>query len=218
MKSILVIGLGRFGSSLAYKLAELKNEVVIADSNAALVEEMAPDFVDAHIGDCTNPAVLNTIGVNNFDICVVCVGENFQSSLEITSNLKDLGAQRIVSKANKDIQAKFLLKIGADEVIYPEKQMAEKTAIRFSTSKNILDFIALTPNYAIYEIPVFGAWVGRSIAAINIRRKHNINVLAIKNGDQIVPVPNADYIFADSDVLVVFGRSADVIKLTQKKW
>lgn len=218
MKSILVIGLGRFGSSLAYKLAELKNEVVIADSNAALVEEMAPDFVDAHIGDCTNPAVLNTIGVNNFDICVVCVGENFQSSLEITSNLKDLGAQRIVSKANKDIQAKFLLKIGADEVIYPEKQMAEKTAIRFSTSKNILDFIALTPNYAIYEIPVFGAWVGRSIAEINIRRKHNINVLAIKNGDQIVPVPNADYIFADSDVLVVFGRSADVIKLTQKKW
>ncbi len=218
MKSILVIGMGRFGSNLAYKLLELKNEVVIVDSNAALVEEMASDFVDAHIGDCTSLAMLSTIGVNNFDVCFVCVGENFQSSLEITSNLKDLGAKRIVSKANKDIQAKFLLKIGADEVVYPEKQMAEKTAIRFSTSKNILDFIALTPDYAIYEIPVNGSWVGRSIAQVDIRRKYNINVLAIKNDNHIIPVPNADYVFSNNDILVVFGKSADVIKLTQKNW
>lgn len=217
MKSILVIGMGRFGSNLAYKLLELKNEVVIVDSRADLIEEMASDFIDAHIGDCTSLSMLSAIGVNNFDICFVCVGENFQSSLEITSNLKDLGAKRIVSKANKDIQAKFLLKIGADEVVYPEKQMAEKTAVRFSTSKNILDFIALTPDYAIYEIPVFSTWVGRSIAEIDIRRKFNINVLAIKNEDQIIPVPNAEYVFSDADILVVFGKSNDVIRLTQKK-
>lgn len=216
MKSTLVIGLGRFGSNLAYKLLELKNEVVIVDSNAALVEEMAPDFVDAHIGDCTNMAILNTIGVNHFDVCFVCVGENFQSSLEITSNLKDLGAKRIVAKANKEIQAKFLLKIGADEVVYPEKQMAEKIAIRFSTSKNILDFIELTPDYAIYEIPVIPSWIDRSIAEIDIRRKYNINVLAIKNNNHIIPVPNADYTFSSDDIVVVFGKSADVIKLTKK--
>lgn len=218
MKSVLVIGMGRFGSNLAYKLLELKNEVVIVDSNAALIDEMASDFVDAHIGDCTNLSTLSSIGVNNFDVCFVCVGENFQSSLEITSNLKDLGAKQIVSKANKDIQAKFLYKIGADEVVYPEKHMAEKTAIRFSTSKNILDFIALTPDYAIYEIPVISVWIGRSIAEMDIRRKHNINVLAIKNGEQIIPVPSADYVFSDTDIVVVFGKSADVIKLTQKKW
>ncbi len=216
MKSFLVIGMGRFGSYLAYKLAELKNEVVIADRNAATVERMAPDFTDAHIADCTDPVILKSMGVDRYDACVVCVGENFQSSLEITYNLKELGAKYIVSKSNKDNQAKFLRKIGADEVVYPEKEMAEKVAVRFSSGRNILDFIPLTSDYAVFEIPVPPVWVGCTVAEVNVRRKYNLNVLAVKNSGKINPSPCAETVFDDGDVLIIFGAENDVMKLPRK--
>ena len=126
MKSILIIGLGRFGTHLCQDLAKLDNEIMIVDKDEASLEDLLPLVVSAKIGDCTNEKVLKSLGVGNFDYCFVCIGENFQSSLEITSLLKDLGAKYVVSKANRDIHAKFLLRNGADEVIYPDRDIAEK--------------------------------------------------------------------------------------------
>lgn len=215
MKSVLVIGMGRFGRHLASKMLELKNYVMIADSNEDVVEELSPMFTDAHIGDCTNEAVLRSFGINNFDICFVAIGDSFQASLETTSLLKELGAKYVVSRAKTDIQAKFLLRNGADEVIYPERDMAEKLAIRH-TAKNIFDFIELTPEFAIFEIPSLPEWEGKSIVSLNIRRKFSINIVAVKSGGQLRPLPGPDYVFAAGDHMIVVGRPSDVFKLTER--
>lgn len=215
MKSILVIGMGRFGKHLARKMTELNNEVMIVDIDESIIEELAQDFTDAHIGDCTNESVIKSLGVRNFDICFVAIGSNFQSSLEITSLLKELGAKYVVSKASRDIQAKFLLKNGADEVVYLEREMAEKLAIRFS-ARSVFEFIELTHEYAIFEIPSSDSWLGKSIASIDIRRKHHITILAIKNGDILNPLPNGDYVFRHGDHVVVIGKPEDVLKLNGK--
>lgn len=130
MKNILIIGIGRLGRHLAEKLTELNNSVMIVDKDENIINELAPRFTNAMIGDCTKEGVLRSLGVNNFDICFVTISDNFQSSLEITSLLKELGAKYVVSKANRDLQAKFLLRNGADEVVYPERDIAEKLAIR----------------------------------------------------------------------------------------
>lgn len=215
MKSVLVVGMGRFGRHLATKMQELGNDVMIADSNEAIINELSPQFTDAHIGDCTNEAVLRSIGINNFDICFVAIGNNFQSSLEVTSLLKELGAKRVVAKASRDIHAKFLLRNGADEVVYPERDMAEKLAIRHNAN-NVFDYIELTPEYAIYEIPVVKTWSGHSVGAINVRNKYGINIVAIKNGTSIRPLPGAEYVFRPDDHLVVVGKAGNVFKLTDR--
>lgn len=215
MKSILVIGMGRFGRHLATKMLELKNYVMIVDKNEEIINELAPKFTDAYIGDCTNEDVLEALGINNFDICFVTIGENFQASLEITSLLKDLGAKYVVSKAKRNIQEKFLLRNGADEVIYPERDMAIKLAIRHN-AKKIFDYIDLTPDFGIYEIPVVESWIGKSIQNINVRRAHGISILAIKNGTELKPLPEADYTFKQDDHMIVIGQSGDVFRLTDK--
>ena len=179
MKSILIIGMGKFGKHLALKMQELKNEVMIVDKDAAVIEELAVNFTDAQIGDCTNENILKSLGINNFDICFVTMGGNFQSSLEVTSLLSDLGARYVVSEANRDIHAKFLLRNGADEVIYPEKDMAIKAAYKYSAN-NVFDFVEISPDYAIFEMPVPPVWVNRSIGTLNIRGKYHINILARK--------------------------------------
>ena len=153
MKSILIIGMGRFGNHLCRKMLELKNQVMIIDTDEAKLTSMMPVVTSAKIGDCTDVEVLKSIGVGNFDICFVCIGTNFQSSLEITSLLKENGAKYVVSKATRDIQAKFLLRNGADEVIYPDRDMAEETAMRYSAD-HIFDYIELDDEYSVYEIPV----------------------------------------------------------------
>ena len=150
MKSILIIGLGRFGTHLCQDLARLDNEIMIVDKDEASLEDLLPLVVSAKIGDCTNEKVLKSLGVGNFDYCFVCIGENFQSSLEITSLLKDLGAKYVVSKANRDIHAKFLLRNGADEVIYPDRDIAEKVAVRFSANQ-VFDYVELGNNFSIYR-------------------------------------------------------------------
>lgn len=212
MKSVLIIGMGNFGKNLAFKMQELKNDVMVIDQNEAIIEEISHTVTDAHIGDCTNEAVLRSLGVSNFDICFVTIGDNFQSSLEITSILKELGAKYVVSKANRDIQAKFLLKNGADEVVYPDRDIAEKLAIRCS-AKNVFDYIDLTPEYSIFEIPIPETWIGSSIQEINVRRKYHISILTIKKCDDIMPMPKADYVFKEEDHIVVIGKPTDVIKL-----
>lgn len=214
MKSVLIIGLGNFGKHLALKMQGLGNDVMVVDEDESVIEELSPIMTDAQIGDCTNEAVLRSIGVNNFDICFVTIGGNFQSSLEITSLLKELGAKHVVSKASRDRQAKFLLRNGADEVVYPDRDIAEKLAIRSSVD-NVFDYIDLTPEYSIFEIPVPDGWIGNSIEKINVRRKYHISILAVKQDDTIMPMPKADYIFKFEDHMIVLGKPADVLNLAE---
>lgn len=213
MKSILIIGMGSVGVHLATKLAALKNEIMIVDEREEIIEELAPNFTDAQIGDCTNPLVLKSLGINNFDVCFVTIGENFQSSLEITSLLKEMGAKRVVSKASSDIQAKFLLRNGADDVFYPEKEIAEKLAIRYN-QENIFNFIELSADFSIFEIPIKSEWAGKSIVNIDVRKKYRINILAIKQNDTLTPLPGGDYTFKAKDHIIVLGKPEDVFKLS----
>ncbi len=161
MKTVLIIGLGRFGRHLATRMAKLGNEVMVVDQDAEVVEKLLPIVTDGKIGDCTDEEVLRSLGVNNYDICFVCTGSSFQSSLEITDQLKVLGAKKVISKADRDIQAKFLLKNGADEVVYPNRDIAEKMAVRCSMN-NVFDYVELSQGYSIYEIPPLPKWVGRT--------------------------------------------------------
>lgn len=215
MKSILVIGMGTLGRCLAQKMQELGNDVMIIDEDEELIQELSTVFNDAVAGDCTNPAVLKSIGVNNFDICFVAIGENFYSSLEITSLLKELGATYVVSKAKQARQADFLKKIGADEVFFPEREIAEKLAIRYNAT-NIFDYIELTSDCSIFEIPIIPEWVGKSIIEINVRQQYNVNIIAIKSGQHIDPLPGGDYRFQNDDHIVVIGKSKDVFVLSAK--
>jgi trk system potassium uptake protein TrkA len=215
MKNILVIGMGRFGRRLAERLMELRNHVMIVDEKAEIINELAPHFTNAQICDCTNPDVLRALGVDTFDICFVTIGENFQSSLEISSQLKELGAKRVISKANRDIQAKFLLRNGADEVVYPERDMAEKLAVCCSDD-NIFDFIELTPEYSIFEIPAFPEWCDKAIGHINIRRKYDINVLTIKKENGSVVMPTAEYVFELGDHVIIMGRKNDILRMISR--
>ncbi len=211
MKSILIIGMGAFGRHLAIKMSELNNDVMIVDKETAIIDEMSSFVTDAQIGDCTKEDVLKALGVSNFDICFVTIGDTFQASLEITSLLKDLGAKYVISKASRDIQAKFLLRNGADEVVYPDKDMAEKLAVRCSAN-NVLDYFSITNDYSIFEVPIMSSWTGYSIEEINVRKKYHINILLIKNGNSIMTMPKADYIFKEDDQMIVIGRTDEVLK------
>lgn len=216
MKSILIIGMGKFGKILGSKLLDLGNEVMIVDKDEATINELAPNYTNAYIGNCTNEGVLRSLGVNNFDICFVAIGDDFQSSLEITSRLKELGAKYVISKAERDIQAKFLLRNGADEIIYPERDVAIKLATRCN-AQNIFDFIELTSEVGIFEIAVPTKWVKHTIAELNIRRKYQLNILAIKKGSAINPMIEPGYVFCPEDHIVVLGKPNDVITIAGKR-
>ncbi len=217
MKNVLIIGMGRFGRHLAHKMTELGNEVMIVDSKSEIITAMSDEFPDAQIGDCTNEGVLRSLGVTNFDICFVTIGEDFQSSLVITSLLKKLGAKSVVAKSSDEIQEAILKKIGADEVVFPEREMAEKLAVRYNAG-NIFDYIPLSGEYSIYEIPISEAWKGQTILELDLRKKHKINIIAVKYSDGTLKVmPTADYEFRTGDHVVVIGRSGDVFKLTSQK-
>ena len=216
MKSILVIGMGRFGRHLAKKMLELGNDVMIVDKDTSVIEQYSTVFTDSQIADCTNENVLRALGVNHFDICFVAIGDDFQSSLVITALLKELNAKFVVAKAKQDIQADLLMRIGADEVVYPEREMAEKLAVRYNATI-IFDFIELTKEYAIYEIPVPSAWTGKTISEINIRQKYKINIIAMKINNDLKLLPGADYRFTETDHMVVIGKATDVFKLSAKK-
>ena len=215
MKSFLIIGTGRFGKHLAMKLIELGNDVVVVDKDAEKIDRLTTVFTDSFVGDCRNEGVLRSLGINNFDVCFVCTAQDFQASLEITSMLKELGAKFVVSTANRDRQANLLLKIGADDVIYAEKQIAEKTGIKYN-AKNIVDLIQITDEYAIYEIPVVSGWLGKTIVEIDVRKKFKVNIIAVKNGDTITPAPGANYAFSQGDYIMVIGKQEDVFKLADK--
>ncbi|HIZ64807.1 MAG TPA: TrkA family potassium uptake protein [Candidatus Blautia pullicola] len=216
MKSVLLIGLGRFGRHMAQKLMEEGNEVMAVDINEERVNDAMDMVTDAQIGDATNEHFVESLGVGNFDLCVVAIGDNFQSSLETTALLKDSGAPFVLARANRDVHAKFLLRNGADRVVYPEKEMAQRLAVKYGND-NIFDYIELTGDYAIYEIPVPPSWVGKSIVEQDVRKRYHISILATKEAGEMNPLPRADYVFRGIETLIVMGLFKDVRAVAKAK-
>ena len=215
-KSILVIGMGRFGRHLATRMHALGNDVMAIDKNEEIVHSISAVIGDVLVGDCTDESVLGALGVGNFDVCFVSIGENFESSLVVTSLLKKMGAKHIVTKANKDIQTDILKKIGADEVVYPERELAEKLAVKYN-SNSILDYIELAADFAVYETAIPAQWAGKTIGEIDVRRKYNLNILAVKNIAAIHSLPGAEYAFHPQDEIVVSGNPADIEKVFSRE-
>lgn len=211
MKSILLVGLGRFGRHVAQKLDELHHQVMAVDKQESRVNAVLPYVANAQIGDSTNEDFLMSLGVRNFDVCIVAIGDDFQSSLETTSLLKDLGARMVVARAARDRHAKFLLRNGADEIVYPEKQLAAWTAIRYS-SDHILDYIELDKDYAMLEIAIPKSWEGKTIAQLDIRRKYNINIMAMKKAGKMNLNISPDTELTSDETLLVLGNNHDIQK------
>ncbi|MBR0416792.1 MAG: TrkA family potassium uptake protein [Firmicutes bacterium] len=211
MKSILLIGVNHFGTQLAMRLHELGHQVLAIDKDEGRINRILPLVTDAQIGDSTNEAFLRSLGPNNFDVCIVTIGSDFQSSLETTSLLKELGGKMVVARADRDVQAKFLLRNGADEVISPEKQVAEWAAIRY-TSDHILDYVRLDDNCAIYELAVPKEWLGKTIGQIDIRKKYGINILAVKVNGQLNLSVSPDTALDENETLLVLGAPKSVQK------
>ena len=211
MKSILLIGLGRFGKHIAVKLRELNHQVMAVDHKEELVQAVLPYVTNAQIGDSTNEEFLRSLGVDNYDVCIVAIGDDFQSSLETTSLLKELGAQMVVSRASTDVQEKFLLRNGADEVVYPEKQLARWTAIRCSAD-HILDYIEIDSDHAIFEVAIPKAWLGKTVGQVDIRKKFNINILAVKTGRKLGSFITPDTLLSEDKTLMVMGKYRDLQK------
>lgn len=211
MKSVLVIGLGNFGMLTVKKINELGHQVMAIDKNEERVNSALPYVTNALIGDSTNEKFLGSLGINNFDVCIETIGNDFQSSLETTCLLKELGGKVVVSRANREVQAKFLLRNGADEVVNPEKQIAKWTAIRY-TSDYILDYIKLDDDYAIFEVKIPLEWIGKSIRQVDIRQKYKINVMAIKKNGHMNLAISADDIFTSDETLLVIGEHKAIQK------
>ena len=211
MKSILLIGLGRFGRHIAMKLKDLNHQVMAVDQNEVFVQEILPFVTNAQIGDSTNQSFLESLGVDNYDVCIVAIGNDFQSSLETTSLLKELGAKLVVSRAETDVQEKFLLRNGADEVVYPEKQLAKWTAIRYSAD-HILDYIELDGEHAVFEVMIPENWLGKTVAQIDIRKKYHINIMGIKRGKQLDLTITPDTILSQGQTMMVLGSYRDIQK------
>ena len=214
MKNILIIGLGRFGRHCARKLNEMGHQVMAVDVREDRVDAVLPYVTDGLIGNSTRMDFMKTIAVRSYDVCIVAIGDDFQSSLETTALLKDLGAQYVVARAARDVHARFLARNGADEVIYPERQLAEWTAIRYS-SNHILDYTPLGNEYAVYEVQIPANWTGKSLAALDLRRRHQINVFAIKQGDLLITEIDPDAPLRKNQTLLVIGKNKEVDKCFQ---
>ncbi len=211
MKSILLIGLGRFGKHIAMNLSQLGCQVMAVDHSEERVDEVLPYVTSAQIGDSTNEDFLRSLGVRNFDVCIVAIGNDFQSSLETASLLKELGAKQVMARAARDVQAKFLLRNGADEVVYPEKQLAKWTAIRCGTD-HILDYMELDGEHAMFEVTVPEQWAGRTVGQIDIRRKYHINIMGVKKGGKLELTLSPDTVLGVNETMLVLGKNKDLQK------
>ncbi len=216
MKNVLVIGLGRFGKHIAMKLNDMGHQVLAVDISEERVNEALPFCTDAMIGDATKAEFLKSLGVRNFDVCIVAIGDDFQSSLEITSQMKELGAECVVSRASNGIHEKFLARNGADDVIYPEKQSAEQVAIRYS-SELILDYLPVGNDFAMYEIAVPDDWKDHSLVNLDIRRHYHMNVVAIKEGKTLISDLGPDTVLREGQTLLVMSMEKDIHKFVSAK-
>ena len=212
MKSFLVIGLGRFGKHLCYHLSNLGHEVMAVDRDERMVNEAIDLVSEARIGDGTDKEFLASLGVRNFDCCIVTISGDFQSSLETTLNLKELGAKHVVSRAERDPQEKFLLRNGADEVVYPEKQMAKIAAIRYS-SEHILDYVSIDEKYGMFEVTVPETWKGKTVGQLDIRRNYNINILGLKCDGKFNVAVSPSTLLTGDDTLLVVGDYKTIQKI-----
>ncbi|MDE7440321.1 MAG: TrkA family potassium uptake protein [Clostridia bacterium] len=215
MKSVLLIGMGRFGTILGERLMRMGDEVMIVDKDEAVINALAPKYTNALIANCMNADNLKALDIPSFDACVVSISDDFQSSLEITSILKDLGAKYVVSRANTEIQRKFLFRVGADEVVYPNHDIAEKLAVKLN-SDGVYDYIEIDSEYSIFEIAIPQNWHGKTLIDENPRGKFGINILLIKKGKNIVPSPSPNYVFEDGDHILAFGSTEKILAFTNK--
>ncbi|MCI8870542.1 MAG: TrkA family potassium uptake protein [Lawsonibacter sp.] len=211
MKSVLLIGVGRFGQHVARKLNDLGHEVMAVDSSEERVESVLPFVTNAQIGDSTNREFLRDLDIRSFDACIVTIGENFQSSLETADLLKELGAKKVIARASRGVQEKFLLRSGADEVVYPEKQLAAWTAIR-CTSDHILDYIELDEEYSLFEITIPDSWDGKSILQLDLRKRYGINVLGLRTSGRLHMTITPDTVLSRENSILILGRPKEVQK------
>ena len=212
MKNILLIGLGRFGRHLAVELNELGHEVMAVDDDEDRVNEILPYVTNAQIGDSTNADFLKSLGIGNFDICFVTISANFENSLETTSLLKELGAKIVISRAERDIQKKFLLRNGADQVVYPERQVAKWASIRYTADPS-LDYMEIDASHAIFEAEVPEEWLGKTIGELDVRRKYNINIIAVKDKGGVNIAISADTLLKQDATILVIGEHKAI-----KRW
>jgi trk system potassium uptake protein TrkA len=213
MKTILVIGAGKFGTNLAVNLCDMDNEVMLVDENERKIDEASHMVTTSEIGDYTIKSNLEALGIDDYDYVFVCVGD-FQDSLVIVDYLKELGAQYVIAKASSEIHEKFLLKNGADKVVYPERDTAYSTAVEYS-SRNIYDFIKLSDDTGIYEIEAPDKWCGKSLGELNVRRTHGVTVIAYKTGEKVFAISSPDYVFKKSEHIIVMGDKSVIRKITR---
>ena len=211
MKNVLLIGLGRFGRHMAQKLSDIHNQVLAIDKDERKVQEAIAYVTNAEIGDATDPALIESLGVSDFDICVVTMGHDLQASLEITDLLKRHGAPFVLARAARDTHVQFLLACGADEVIYPEKQVANWAAVRYG-SNHIFDYIRLSADHAIYETDIPDAWIGHTVVELAIRQRYRLNILAIRKNGQVEALPGPAHRFNADERVILLGSEKDVQK------
>lgn len=212
MKSVLMIGLGTFGRHMAHKFMENGNEVMAIEINEERADDAVGEIQKILIGDATDEKFMETLGIRNFDLAVIAIGENFQTVLEITVLLKDLGCNYIIARAARDVHKKLLLRNGADYVVYAEREVAERLAIKFGAD-NIFDYVELTPEIGIYEIAVPAKWQGKSILELSIRTEYHVSVMATKKGNKIYPLPHPSHVFEDEESVMVMGTMDDIMAL-----
>ena len=211
MKTILISGLGRFGRHVARRLHEIGHQIMAVDNKEERVEAAMPYVTNALVGDGTRHDFIASLGVRDYDLCIVAIGDNFQSSLETTSLLKELGAKKVVARASRDVHAKFLLRNGADDVVYPEKQVAEWTAERYS-SDLLFDYFSMGDGYAVMEIEIPSTWVGKKISDLDLRKRYNINILATKRDSKINMQISPDLELTGKETLLVLGKDDEIQK------
>lgn len=216
MKSILLIGMGKFGQTLGQKLLDMGDEIMIVDKDEDKINALAPKYDSALIANCMNEESLKMMDIPSFDVCIVSIGDDFQSSLEVTSMLKDLGAKYVISKATTAIQKKFLLRAGADEVVYPDLDVSEKMAIKINSEK-VYEFIELNDEYGIFDIAVPEEWYKKRIIDVDARKKHGMNILTIEKDNKSIVTPDAQYQFDAGDKMWVCGKTEQIIAFSNKK-
>lgn len=207
MKSYMIIGLGRFGSGLARSLSQLGAEVLAMDVRPELVQQLSAEVTHAVVGDGQDKEVLRALGARNFDCAVVAIGDNLAASVLTVMNLQELGVPRLVCKAHDEMHSRVLQKLGIDQVVVPELEQAQRLA-RILQSHNVLDYIELSSDYGILEVPAPKSWADKTIRELNVRAKMDINIIAVKNGEKTMVSPSADYRICGDDVLAVLGDTA----------
>ena len=211
MKNVLLIGLGRFGRHMAPKMADMNHQILVIDKDEHKVQEAMNYVTNAEIGDATDPALIASLGVKDFDLCVVTMSHDLQASLEITALLKENGAPFVLVRVSRDTHAHFLLACGADEIIYPEKQMADWAAVRY-TGDHVYDYTRLSPDHAIYETEIPDSWIGHTVVDLGVRQRYRLNILALRRNGNVDPMFGPSSILQAGDRVILLGSDRDVQK------